>query len=98
MPSTTALEVPEYQTIFSQCFSPDGQFLAVGDERGRIVVYNVLALISREDHHAQGDVGHVATHVSFSISDSDKNVLPVLTLATSRTHLLVGRVFQRGIW
>ena len=33
------LSLPEYTTLFSQCFSPDGKYLAVGDDRGRVALF-----------------------------------------------------------
>ena len=37
--SVTSLS--EYTTLFSQCFSPDGKYLAVGDDRGRVAVFKL---------------------------------------------------------
>ena len=44
--SPKILSLPAYTTILSQAFSPKGDYLAVGSERGRIAIFRISDLVS----------------------------------------------------
>ena len=43
---TKVFRLPAYTTILSQAFSPDGNYLAVGSDFGRIAIFKVSNLVS----------------------------------------------------
>ena len=90
------LDLPEYCTLYSQCFSPDGTFLAVGDNRGRIIIYQVSSITARSDHPQPSSPAKtvpVAIHIAFSAFDA-----PVFSLISSNDDLIVGSLGQIAAW
>jgi hypothetical protein len=84
--SPAIADLPEYCTLFSQCFSPDGSFLAVGDHKGRVAVYKVSAVVGRSSEDPAELV-----HVVFAATAT---ALPALSLTNSKEDLIVGKVFS----
>ena len=50
---TKVFRLPAYTTILSQAFSPDGNYLAVGSDFGRIAIFKVSNLVSEGRSHKE---------------------------------------------
>lgn len=90
------LSIPEYTTLFSQCFSPDGKHLAIGDDRGRVAIFilDQIALNSRnklsdaDDNTEAKSKVKVVQHRFQAVEPAS----PVLSLISTEHELLVGSV------
>lgn len=87
--------VAEYTSLFAQCFSPDGQLLAVGNHLGKIVIYSLEQIVQRSrDEVAEEKPSQAAQLTSTSSyfvqfwANEVKN--PVLSLISNPDHLIVG--------
>ena len=89
-PSNKILSLPAYTTILCQAFSPKGDYLAVGSERGRIAIFQLSDLVSVGGDDSESGAEKLSCLFYFDVSsdESKKSGGSVNTLATTKTFLI----------
>jgi uncharacterized protein YbdZ (MbtH family) len=87
--------LPAYTTILSQTFSPNGDYLAVGNDRGRIAIFRVDDLVSAGRDNSETEVDKLSCLFYFDVHNGDdstsfSSVDSVNTLSTTKAFLIAG--------
>ena len=85
--------LPAYTTILCQTFSPNGDFLAVGNDRGRIAIFRVDDLVSAGRDNNESEVDKLSCLFYFDVNNDDASAsfssdVSVNTLSTTKTFLM----------
>nr|ACO15514.1 THO complex subunit 6 homolog [Caligus clemensi] len=78
---------PQYSTVYSTCFSPDGDFLAAGNHAGVISIFSLEAITS----HSSPKV----VHCSFLAHEARS---PIYALLSTPEYLISGSVGELRAW
>ncbi|XP_040576757.1 THO complex subunit 6 homolog [Lepeophtheirus salmonis] len=83
---------PQYSTVYSTCFSPDGGYLVAGNQMGLIALFSLESITSRSPEIISSSK---KVHMSFL---GHENKTPIYALLSTKDYLISGSVGKVTAW